>query len=134
MEVEAEVPESRQVTLTLPAGVPTGRVRLTVTVDAPGPDVFPPYWPHRRPADPATAVEYDAFQRMLPELIATHYGQYVAVCQGRLTAAAALPDEARRQAEVTAAGRPVYVGLVLPPGTEVIRIGGIRILDEQVDG
>lgn len=33
LHVDAEVTESRQVTITLPPEVPTGRVRLTVGVD-----------------------------------------------------------------------------------------------------
>jgi hypothetical protein len=33
IQIEADVPESRQVTVTLPPDVPTGRVRLTVSVE-----------------------------------------------------------------------------------------------------
>lgn len=37
-EVEVDVPESRQVTVTLPPGVRPGRVRLRVSVEAGGAD------------------------------------------------------------------------------------------------
>ena len=35
LQVDAEVTESRQVTITLPPEVPTGRVRLSVSVNPP---------------------------------------------------------------------------------------------------
>lgn len=37
LDIEVEVPESRQVTITLPPDAPVGRVRLLVCVADPGP-------------------------------------------------------------------------------------------------
>lgn len=41
LQIDAEVTESRQVTITLPPEVPIGRVRLTVGVPTPPPATLP---------------------------------------------------------------------------------------------
>src|SRR5438552_19129717 len=91
MRIEADVPENRQVTVTLPSEVPVGRAELTVSVDRAG-DAFmaavdsaavrkayPP-----RPEHPKLASEYDAFQRLLPELLPSLRDQFVAVHDGQV--------------------------------------------------
>jgi len=82
LELELDVPESREVRFTLPADVPTGRVRVTVAaVRLAARADFPP-----RPTHPKLAREHDAFEAMLPELMARHAGKYVAVHDGQVIA------------------------------------------------
>ena len=82
LELEVDVPESRELHLTLPANTPTGRVRVTVSpVDREARLDFPP-----RPTHPKLAREHDAFEAMLPELMAAYPGKYVAVHNGRILA------------------------------------------------
>src|SRR5882672_6616877 len=92
--VTTDVPESRQVTVTLPPDVPAGPVQLTVevrnepvvvqeqTID---PEILKKAR-HDRPRDPKLAREFDAFEGLLPELLPTHRGQYVAVHNGQVVA------------------------------------------------
>jgi len=75
VELEIDVPESRQVTLTLPPDTPVGKAKVSVSVGPP-PEPTPfvpcePFW-----------QELEAFNRMLPELLNTHRGQFVAIFQG----------------------------------------------------
>lgn len=70
LELEIDVPDSRQVTL--PAEVPVGRVKLTVQT------------PHDPLAPlPGTSDKFQrerlAFFRLLPELLTTHAGKVVAI-------------------------------------------------------
>lgn len=79
VELEIDVPESRQVTLTLPPEVPVGKVKLTV----------------QTPFDPAVPIpgtsekfqrERVAFYRLLPDLLKTHRGKMVAIHDERVIA------------------------------------------------
>src|SRR4051794_18201364 len=112
VEVDAVVPESRQVTVTLPPDVPTGPVRLTVTVggEPPPPDGYV------RPADPAEAAEFDGFLRLLPGLRATHGCHYVAVRDGRVIASGMYLDPVLRLAKSAVGGAAFYCGWVEPVG------------------
>jgi hypothetical protein len=68
VELEIDVPESRQVTLTLPPEVPVGKAKLTV---------------HPTPTPPGADGKFEreraAFYRLLPELLKTHRGKVVAI-------------------------------------------------------
>ena len=70
LELEIDVPESREVTL--PAEVPVGRVKLTVQTPS---DPLAPL--------PGTSDKFQrerlAFHRLLPELLTTHAGKVVAI-------------------------------------------------------
>lgn len=82
LELELDVPESREVRFTLPPDVPTGRVRVTVAAVRPG--VRPEFPP--RPTHPKLAREHDAFEAMLPELMTRHADKYVAIHDGQVIA------------------------------------------------
>ena len=72
LELEIDVPESRQVTFTLPPNTPVGRARVSVTVPS---DPLAPL--------PGTSDKFQrerlAFHRLLPELLTTHAGKVVAI-------------------------------------------------------
>jgi hypothetical protein len=72
LELEIDVPESREVTLTLPPETPVGKVKLTVQT------AFDPLAPI-----PGENEKFErerrAFFRLLPELLKTHYGKVVAI-------------------------------------------------------
>jgi hypothetical protein len=70
IELEIEVPESRQVTL--PDSVPVGKVKLTVQTPF-APDVPIPGSSDKFERERAT------FFRLLPELLKTHRGKVVAI-------------------------------------------------------
>jgi hypothetical protein len=131
IQVEAEVPESRQVTVTLPPDVPTGRVWLTLTVEGSDVGCVPPY----RPDNPALIPEHQAFHRMLPELVRTHHGKYVAVYQGRVVASGDRPDRVEQDVQSGYGEVPAYIGLVLPPATPgVVFSGVIRVVEDEPRG
>lgn len=121
IELLADVPESRELTLRLPPDAPVGRVRVTVSsadsvpIAVPlGEDTRPRAFP-KRPTHPKLAAEHDAFEKLLPELLISHRGLYVAVHDGRVVAAAKGATEA-----LTAAGR-------LYPGQYVL----VRLVTDQ---
>ncbi len=92
----ADVPENRQVVVTLPSDVSPGPVELVVEVRTEPEQVFevkldPDYlrqFRPDRPSDPKLAREFDAFQQMLPELLSTstQRGAYVAIHDGQVVA------------------------------------------------
>ena len=112
--LEAEVPESREVTLTLPPGVPAGRVRLTVEVESTGPDCV---------------AEFEAFQRYLPRL-QTVNGKFVAVYQGVVWAVEDRYEDARQVIEKRFGAVPAYIGWA-PPAPAVCSSGQLVVLSEQ---
>ncbi len=72
LELETDVPESRQVTFTLPPDTPVGRAKVLVTMPS---DPLAPL--------PGTSDKFQrerlAFHRLLPELLKTHAGKVVAI-------------------------------------------------------
>src|SRR2546421_190260 len=81
-KLEVDVPESRQVTVTLPADFPTGKAELVAQPLAPEGTREPlPDWLAR---DPKFSREWDAYHRMLPQLLQTHRGKYVAIHEGQV--------------------------------------------------
>ena len=75
-ELEIDVPPNHQVTL--PPEVPTGRVKLHVSWET---ESLPGGY-RRRKLHPSLVADEDAYIRMLPELLKTHYGKYVAIVGG----------------------------------------------------
>lgn len=112
--LEADVPESREVTLTLPLGVPPGRVRLTLEVEQTGPD---------------SVAEYEAFQRYLPRLL-TGTGKFVAVYRGVVWAVEDRYEDARQVIEKRFGAVPAYIGWV-PPGPHMFSSGQVVVTSEQ---
>lgn len=72
LELEIDVPESREVTLTLPPETPVGKMKLTVQTP------FDPPAPLPGISEKAER-ERQAFYRLLPELLKTHRGKVVAI-------------------------------------------------------
>ena len=95
IRVKTRVPESRQITISLPPDFPVGDAELEISVREPEtelvvvlplgdrPTASPP-----RPTNPTLAVEYEAFERMLPELMKRHPEKYVALRGGAVVAVA----------------------------------------------
>ena len=118
LEVEIDVPESRQVTL--PDSVPVGKVKLTVTPHA---DQLAPL-PH---TSDKFERERAAFYRLLPELLKTHRGKVVAIHDEKVIAVGderrPVIDEARKIAG--------YVDMYIAPVQDkrpLERVGGLREL------
>lgn len=124
-EVEVDVPESREVTVTLPTEVPTGRVRMMVAAAEDVPTTTTYY----RPADPAVAAEFDEFLRLLPVLRPTHGGHYVAVRQGQVVASGLYLDPVLRLARAAVADAPFYCGWVEPVGGYEFRSGLVMVAE-----
>ena len=76
LELELDIPDSRELRVTLPPDAPTGRVKVTLS------PVAPP--PNHRPTHPKLAREHDAFVAMRPALLAAHRGRYVAIHDGQV--------------------------------------------------
>lgn len=93
LELEIDVPESREVTLTLPPDTPVGKtkVRLESTELAPLPGI-----------SEKAQRERAAFYRLLPELLRVHRGKVVAIHEEQVIAVGddrrAVIAEARKHA------------------------------------
>lgn len=72
--------------------------------------------------------ERRAFLRLLPTLLATHEGQYVAVYQGCVIAAGPDQVDVAMQAYARAGYVPVYVGLVTAVPPRPVRLPSPRLL------
>jgi hypothetical protein len=127
VELEADVPDSRQVTITLPPGVPTGRVRLVVLVGDPAPV------PASGPDDPAVRAERHVFEAYLPRLRVTSPGRYVAVRFGMVLAVGFTAAEVESHVRAIHGPGPLYVGYV-PPAEEEIIFSGQLIVTEAPGG
>ena len=89
IHVPVDVPESRKVIVTLPPEVPTGPNELTVRVHEPKPvplevRIDPEHFANPRQRNDKWWQEYQAFLRLLPDLLKTLRGQYVAVHEGQV--------------------------------------------------
>ena len=130
LELEIDVPENRQVTFTLPPAVPTGRTKVALRVELPDDRVQEFIVNLPDPPPPPTADKFErekaAFHRLLPELLTTHRGQYVAIHDEQVVETgtdkvAVVMATFRRVGAV-----PIFVELV----TEVPRV--VRILSPRV--
>jgi hypothetical protein len=131
--VKTHIPESRQVTLTLPAEVPVGDAELEITVRQPAteftvtlpPDGRPKVFPSR-PTHPQLAAEFDTFERKLPELMRQHAGKYVALHNGEVVAVAESEVGALTAASQQFPGELVYARLVTDQPQPIPRITSRR--------
>ncbi len=71
--------------------------------------------------------EHRAFLRLLPTLLATHLGRYVAVHQERIIAEGPDQIEVAKQAYAQAGYVPIYVGLVTNEPPQPVRISSPRL-------
>ncbi len=125
-EMDVDVPESRQVTLTLPPGTPTGPTHIAIIAgETPEPSVR-----YHRPADPGVAAEFDEFMRLLPRLRPTHGGHFVAVRACRVIASGAYLDAVLKLAKAEAGGAPFFCEWIEPVGGYVFRSGNLMIPTE----
>lgn len=119
IRVKARVPESRQITITLPPDVPVGDAELEIVVREPGAEIAVPLpasarataFPSR-PTHPQLAAEFDAFERLLPDLMRDHAGKFVALRGGTVVAVAATKTEALTAAAQRFPGELLYARLV----------------------
>jgi hypothetical protein len=137
IRVRANVPENRQVTLTLPPEVPVGDAELEIAVREPEqvfevmlppdtrPRVFPP-----RPTNPELAAEHDIFVKMLPELMTKYAGKYIALHGGSVVAVGDTEVDALTRANDLHPGVLVLVRLVTDQPQPVQRIGSPRLVSK----
>ena len=133
IRVKTHVPESRQITLTLPPEVPVGDAELEIVVREPStefnvtlpPDDRPKEFP-KRPTHPALAAEFDAFERLLPELMKQYAGKYVALRGGKVVAVADTEVGALTTGHHQRPDELVYVRLVTDQPQPIPRIPSRR--------
>jgi hypothetical protein len=77
-------------------------------------------------ADEEFRCEQQAFHRLLPELLQTHRGQYVAVHGGRVVGSGPDGAEVARTAYATIGYVPIYVDLVAEQPPRPVRLGVYR--------
>lgn len=80
---------------------------------------------------PAWEAERRAFARLLPSLLGTHPGRYVAVHGGRVIVEGADQIEVARRAYAQVGYVPVYVGLVSEEPARPVRIPSPRLLHKE---
>ncbi len=72
--------------------------------------------------------EYRAFRRLLPQLLQTHRGQYVAIHEGQVVASGKDKLALALQVFAQVGNVPIHVGLVTEEGEPVVRSGVRRAL------
>ena len=72
--------------------------------------------------------EYAAFLRMLPDLLQTYRGQYVAVHEGRVVESGDVKLAVAMRAYDKHGYQPIYVGLVAERPLKPVRVPHFRIL------
>src|SRR5258708_1852773 len=72
--------------------------------------------------------EHRAFLRLLPTLLATHRGQYIAVHKGAVAAAGPDQIDVAKEAYARAGYVPIYVGLVTNEPPEPVRLPSPKLL------
>jgi Family of unknown function (DUF5678) len=82
----------------------------------------------KRGADDAWEDERRAFLRLLPALVTTHRGRYVAVHKGSVIADGEDQIDVAMRAYSLAGYVPIYVGLVTNEPQEPIRLPSLRLL------
>ena len=133
IRVKTHIPESRQVTVTLPPDTPVGDAELEITVREPEvvfdvvllPNTRPKVFP-TRPTDPVLAAEFDAFERMLPDLMTRYAGKYVALRGGAVVAVADSEVGALTAAHQIKPGELSYARLVTDQPQPIPRITSRR--------
>jgi hypothetical protein len=143
LHVTTDVKEDRRVVIELPPDVPLGPAELTVTVGRPQPSrvvTLPTALPPTlkafpiRPSNPDLAREFDAFQRLLPQLLRSHRGQYAAVFKGQLVGTG--PDKGELAQEVYRrhGSVPIYIDLITDEPQPIPRIPSARVVVGQTIG
>lgn len=132
LTLTADVPESRQITVTLPPEVPTGRVDLTVKVEPRLPETpgTAPPLPESiiKTSPPKFLREREAFYRLLPELLKTHRGQYVAIHEGEVIESGPDLMEVVTRAYTRVGYVPLYADLVAEHPLPPVRITHFRVV------
>ena len=135
IRVKTHIPESRQITLTLPPEFPVGDAELEIAVREPGqvfevvlpPDNRPRVFP-QRPTNPELAAEHDTFVKMLPELMTQYAGKYVALRGGAVVAVGETEVDALTRANELHPGILTLVRLVTDQPQPIQRIGSPRLV------
>ena len=138
IRVRARVGDDHRVVVTLPAEVTPGEHELEITVRD-EPTLPPPFEvvlldddrPKRfpsRPTNPALIPEYEAFERMLPELMKAHAGKYVAVRGGDVVAVGATEIDVLTAAHRQSPGTLVYTRLVTDQPQPIPRLMSPRVV------
>jgi hypothetical protein len=72
--------------------------------------------------------EYQAFRRLLPQLLQTHRGQYVAIHDGQVVASGADKLEVALKAFSQVGNVSIHLGLVTEGAEPIVRSGVRRVL------
>ncbi len=136
IRIRATVDDAHRVLLTLPPEVTPGEHLLEITVrdgtaipspievllpTSNRPKQLPP-----RPSNPDLIPEYEAFERMLPDLMRQHPGKYVALRQGVIVAIGDTEIDVMTLAHQLSPGTQVYARLVSDQPQPIPRIGSPR--------
>ena len=73
--------------------------------------------------------EQQAFERLLPELLRTHRGLYVAICEEKVVDAGPIELEVAIRVLGRVGNVTIYVGLVSEEPEPISRSGVVRVLD-----
>ena len=86
------------------------------------------------PSPTKFALEREAFQLMLPELLKTHYGKYVAIHEGKIVAEGDTDVDVADEAHRRVGNVALYVSRVVrPTEQEVVRMPMFRVVREWRD-
>ena len=82
----------------------------------------------KRPPESKWQREYQAFLRLLPELLVTHRGRYVAIHEGRVAGVGDDRIELAREVWAKHGYVPIHIGLVTTDPPPVVRAPSPRVV------
>lgn len=125
VRLDADIPADRQITLTLPPEVPAGRAEVFLLIASA--ETTPSAAPPSAPPSDKFEREWAAFRRLLPDLVDTHRGSYVAIHGGSVVDTGPDQVEVAKRAYAKYGNVPIYVGLVTDQPERVVRIPHVKV-------
>jgi hypothetical protein len=126
LRLDADIPDDRRITLTLPPDVPAGPAEVFLVIASA--EQFPPPAPPPAPLPDKFEREREAFARLLPDLLHTQRGNYVAIHDGAVVDTGADQVEVAKRAYAKYGNVPIYVGLVTDEPQRVVRIPHVKLI------
>jgi hypothetical protein len=132
VRLDADIPDSRQITLKLPPEVPAGPAEVFLVIESAEKAARSAHAP-----SPASVLqekferERAAFRRLLPGLLDTHRGLYVAVHDGEAVESGPDQIDVAKRAYAKFGNVPIYVGLVTDQPQPVVRIPHVKVVDRR---
>jgi hypothetical protein len=136
IDLTTDIPQNRQVVLSLPESVPPGKARIRVRVEPEPVTVYevdlsgPPFYLPSPPTDARLKGDFEAFVGQWPDLEREFAEQFVAFRHGSMVARGESAEGVLREVRERFGDDPIYICQVKKRPWPGPRSGIIRVLDK----